>query len=411
MVTRKAWRHIWAIILISGAHEVKAEDFRRVSVRDTIGLQRFILPTQGAQLPQRYFSPDGRHFVAVTQRGVLETNRLEATVWLFDTQAVRNGLALGRARAPRALLRIAGATISSDNNEGMAVISQLQWSPDGQELRFRGRRGSSIWNVFSANVRTGALRQITPSDQNVIRFANRGSSTIYAVLAPAKRRNDPDIVVGTGRSLASILFPMSRGGLPYNDAEVWITRNGASAPVRDRTGQPVRLAHYANQPDRTVFEVSPDANHLVATRAVASYPATWVRYQPRYPFAALRPPQVNAGQLEAASGPEEYVLVDLSNGDVESVADAPIGRSLAWPDPAPNVLWSDDGRRVLLVNTFLPLDQGSPSRGVDPYVIAYDLKRHSWKEVAPYRAASVDANAQWGLEDVEWIGSRSIRVV
>jgi len=57
-----------------------AQAARPFQVRDSIQIADFI------EAP--VFSPDGRHFVTVTQRGVLPQGVTEATLWLFETAEV-----------------------------------------------------------------------------------------------------------------------------------------------------------------------------------------------------------------------------------------------------------------------------------------------------------------------------------
>src|SRR5262245_16900380 len=86
-----------------------ARAMRAFEVRDSIQIADFI------EAP--VLSPDGRHFVAVTQRGVLPAGVTEATLWLFDTAAVRRTIADGSQVAPIPLARISGAI-----NTGTGVL-------------------------------------------------------------------------------------------------------------------------------------------------------------------------------------------------------------------------------------------------------------------------------------------------
>src|SRR5262245_17829189 len=65
---------------------------RTLTVRDAIEMRIFINPnlfpgTINAATKVEY-SPDSRWFAVVTQRGVLRTNEIESTIWIFDMRAV-----------------------------------------------------------------------------------------------------------------------------------------------------------------------------------------------------------------------------------------------------------------------------------------------------------------------------------
>src|SRR5947207_20517 len=59
------------------------------------------------------YSPDGKWLLLVTQRGVLSTNALEGTLWLFDRKAVRD-YALGNSVTRPVPKRL--ATVSATSN-------------------------------------------------------------------------------------------------------------------------------------------------------------------------------------------------------------------------------------------------------------------------------------------------------
>ncbi len=62
------------------------------SVRDSIGLQQFVDPDAGSATRISKFSPDGKHFIVVTQRGLLAQDRVQSTIWMFDADAERGFL-------------------------------------------------------------------------------------------------------------------------------------------------------------------------------------------------------------------------------------------------------------------------------------------------------------------------------
>jgi dienelactone hydrolase len=108
---------------------------------------------------------------------------------------------------------------------------------------------------------------------------------------------------------------------------------------------------------------------------------------------------------------EQFALIDLDTGQVTTLLDAPIGRALLFYAPQ-KAVWSHDGRRVLLVNTFLPLEGVNEversKRSERPCVALVDVARREAVCVAPVNQSAEDTrNLQKGttfhsLIDVNW---------
>src|SRR5882757_8185597 len=59
------------------------------SVRDSIELTTFNEPSELEHDAKPIFSPDGKHFLAVTTRGLIRSDQVESMLWVYDTAAVR----------------------------------------------------------------------------------------------------------------------------------------------------------------------------------------------------------------------------------------------------------------------------------------------------------------------------------
>src|SRR5437660_11767166 len=122
---RKTSLIVFATLLLR-AVGLQAQDLKAFTVRDSIELVRF--DAQDAEQDEQVqFAPDERSFTVVTKRGVLASNAIESTVWLFDTQDVRrfvNSSSDVSPPRPRMLARIS----SSSNG---SPITHLRWSSDG----------------------------------------------------------------------------------------------------------------------------------------------------------------------------------------------------------------------------------------------------------------------------------------
>src|SRR4029077_11505537 len=92
--------------------------------------------------------------------------------------------------------------------------------------------------------------------------------------------------------------------------------------------------------------------------------------------------RIKAGRqdLESLDGFDyvsQFVVVELSNGDVAPLTKAPIGSAAGWT-AAVQADWSFDGRSVVLSNTFLPESTPSANRKQNrPCVAIVELATHS----------------------------------
>src|SRR6266851_5182406 len=72
-----------------------ADSTRRFQVRDSVEMAYFGTPALSApddMDDDAVVSPDGRHFVKLTHRGVLPQGVTEGTVWLFDTAPTKRAI-------------------------------------------------------------------------------------------------------------------------------------------------------------------------------------------------------------------------------------------------------------------------------------------------------------------------------
>lgn len=87
------------------------------------------------------FSPDHKRFVVVTSRGIIESNTVESTLWMFSCDDVTNFLNSGAsstAPSPQAIAK-GNATPEADYGGSYEpVISNVQWSADSKKATFLG---------------------------------------------------------------------------------------------------------------------------------------------------------------------------------------------------------------------------------------------------------------------------------
>lgn len=149
---------------------------RNFEVRDSVQMSYF--GTIASSAPDdldddAIASPDGRHLIKLTHRGILPQGATEGTIWLFDAAAIKNALNDSKLGLPPPvpLLRMSAAV-----NGGLGLyvldagntISAPQWSNDSRQLIFLGRNGRANHQIFVLEVDSGKFRALTPPAQDVL---------------------------------------------------------------------------------------------------------------------------------------------------------------------------------------------------------------------------------------------------
>jgi hypothetical protein len=416
LCARKHCRIAGVVVLLSFGACIAvsvAEAAHRFEVRDSIEMAQFTEPGT--------FSPDGRYFVTVTQRGLLPQGVTETTMWLFDVSAVRESLRGGTSSpAPVELGRLTGAVNGGNGVLGSGLIGHLTWQADSNGLLFLGRAGRENRQLFRVRLSDRRLTPLSPPTQDVVDYASAGTDVVYfagpnAASENAWWSNDPsapDIVVGTGQSFMNLLFPnyeRNNRSMPTY-FEVWRVKglDEAAKPVTDaNTGQPLRLLGSYNV---GALSVSPDGGYAVAITFADHIPALWERYEvPHGPdlrgFRADSPSKNRAAEYERAL---QYQLFDLDRGVRRPLLAAPLADFQRGGKDALLAAWSPDQRYVAVSGTYMPLDERKVARqSTQPCAIAVIDRRSGHISCLIDRATSEVA----GVAGMDWeSGSSRLRV-
>jgi hypothetical protein len=261
-------RSILALVLFTSlatVRPIRAADAGRrgFTVQDAIELSSIVnysASEEGSPRAAPIVSPDRRSFLLITERGILASDRIESTIWLFDRQAAMDFV---RHKPPaRPVPRIV-ATLAATSN--MAVISDVRWLGDSARVSFLGKNGGPNQQLFIADVKTGSLTSITRNDVFVSAYDIRGGTIAYTTIIPATHAAAPkdELVVVSPKSLAALLYPEPLG---LEDAE-WDSLSGyatgaARAAPWQRSAARLQLARQAAAAIPFVLVSLPFPRHL-----------------------------------------------------------------------------------------------------------------------------------------------------
>jgi dipeptidyl aminopeptidase/acylaminoacyl peptidase len=363
---------IWTTILLTatlGASWALAED-RNFAVRDSIEMARFSILTNPDEGRLVAGSPDGRMLAVVTTRGDIETNQLESTIWIFDARAIEQFLQAppcSPAPKPRALARIAAVPEVRVVTPYASVVTNLDWSADSQAIFFLGERDDRGRGLYRADVRTGTLTSLSPAGYDVRRFDVAGSTVVFSTW-PAESTEksvgpmfgdviNADVRAVTGLPISDILFPQN--SIVPKVSQLWCDRDGRLHQLRDPNEKtPEKDLNYLPE----VLTISPDRTIAIVLKPVSVMPASWNRFRPApgADGAALNAQDPRTASPYVLRRLRQYAVVDLATGKTVPLLDSPFADSFGYLGDS-RAMWSRDGRRVLLTNTFLPQNGEEPA--------------------------------------------------
>jgi len=334
------------------------------------------------------FSPDNRYFVAFSQHGRIDLDRPESCLRIYRSEDIRQMLSDRQSKARRPIWNLCRAVYGEGPN-----IQDVRWLRDSTGLVFLGKTASGGERLFLAEVSTRKLEPLTPEGQDVTGFDVRTREQfVYTALSPLvrqslMRQDTSPAIVGTGKAL-SRLVPLARdrpSDVWENDlSELWAFDHGKRFAVLDRsTGRPLPI-HLEGVRS---LALSPNGRTVVTAVTVKLVPAQWESLFPA-PFSSspyrIRAGEQNPNALAGQRDVSQYVLVTIATGRVELLINAPIGNAAGWWGVS-RAAWSDDGRFVVLSNTFLAMSAPGSVGRREPCTAVQDIQTRQVSCVA-YRS-------------------------
>jgi hypothetical protein len=256
--------------------------------------------------------------------------------------------------------------------------------------------------LLLADLRTKVIHELTGNDQYVTSFDIRTQHNfVYTVLSQPPPKQVPSLrgstIIGTGRDLYSLMFPEDARGPENSDRnELWAVISGRRHPFKLKDpASGGALTIYSKE-----ISLSPDGRLVVTVLPVDVVPAAWEKLYPPppLPYGSSR---VRAGRQDledphAWGLVEEYVLIDLRSGKIESLVGAPSAMSAAWW-AFPSADWSSDGQSVALSGVFIRRVSRDPNSISSPCVAVIDIGSRKSTCLESVHGAAEDERLKWHI--------------
>lgn len=366
-------KHLFALVMVVGgvvlprAHAAGQKPF---TVKDSIEMTTFSDPYTRLANAECQRSPDHKYFLVITTRGILSRNQLESTLSIYSAHEVDEYLhgQIGHPPQPQVLFRITGTPIADQSNSYGSLITKARWSSDSRSILSLVEMPNGDRHLYRSYVIGRKSVDLTPGKTNIVNFSEAGETIAYLVantMTAPKEIGEPindgsaDL---TGLSFFHLFFPnkfpdRSSFFPTYN---LWVHYKGVNRKVNaDGTW------HFPRSALGLRVAVSPNGQALIAAEPVPTVLAAWSEYKVADSTSSFAPSHTNTDRSgKSFSWPWQYIYVDLDKMTSTPLVDAPSGFLEGYVD-ALQAVWSPDSRRVLFTNSYLPLPDGSETRGTE----------------------------------------------
>ena len=325
------------------------------TVADSIELTRIVDPAKTSlygSVGEIKRSPDGSHFFIVTQKGNLEADTLRYELLLFNVDEV-----LGFVAHDNTVETLSPQVLASFDWDAIGVgarsdgINQARWLPDSKRIAFLGEQADLPAQVYSIDIRTGVLRQLTTHATPVLHFsmAHEADRLVYVA------NNEPPDWEERNRKGYAVAPENAKSFLKLEPNTIY-TYAGQSFYVQDYSeygsnATKVPVASNSIDPYAEIW-LSPSGRWAIALAYAPDVPANWLAgYEVLQRIGnAKKQAEDNPAFPDKRSLVRRFVLIDTEDGAILDVMRSPI----SWGRQ--DVHWSLDERHVVLSNTHLPLD-------------------------------------------------------
>ena len=308
---------------------------RPVSVADAVTMttlsdERYFLG-DSADGRVAQFSPDGKWFTVLLQKGDIEHNTNVYSLLLFQT---------GRAfESPKPVVLLSLASSSSH-----PAIAAPKWLPDNETLIFLCEKDGETAQVCTLNRGTGRLEQRTHHGTRVLSFdaSYDGRSIVFLAEPPARvSRGVESKQAAVVTAQAPDLVPRDDCNCPYHDPT---EANQLFVQMRDAPERRVEFSDFAFffQP----ISVSPDGHYAVLPAAVTTVPGEWSGYTD----PVIQRSVAEKRSVGTHSSLERYLLLETNTARIRPLINAPLEAATQ------GFAWGPDSQSAVVSGSFLPLE-------------------------------------------------------
>lgn len=361
--------YVWTAALIVACSP--SAQTQRFTVRDSIELTTFNEPSELLQDTKPIFSPDGKHFLIVTSRGIVDTDQVESKLWIYNTTAVQSFLGENDSTSelkPRLLAKVVGSPVAYTLDSYGGMITDPRWNADSLHFYFLRQAENGDRELCESDRQTRAVKRLTPIGYDISRYAVTAGMTVALIQRQMRDDSNNAMFFGrkinksardvTGLPISTILFP--------DRPEMW------QQPMETRlwTGEKGKAGRIIQADEKSridfgvvdLLSISPRGHWLARLLPVNSVPQSWANYEPNpvLSFTRIDPHDPRTTSPANLMRLKSYALIDLHTGKEAFRIDAPNARPLGL-GLVDEAIWSPDESRLLLINTYLPLKGVSTS--------------------------------------------------
>lgn len=284
-------------------------------------------------------SQDGSHYVVVVARGDTQRDGVHVQILTGST-----GSLIGAS--PRIVATLFTRALG---NTPLTEANSIAWFNDDSQIAFLWHDAQGVKQVFSLELSTHRLRQLTRHPTDIERFAITADGARIAYIALAQRDDRaPEEMDRRGYSVVrpdgfSFFDGNLDGWNAWENAELYLVEHGRS---RSPLGFELPSVLGARWP--AVFEAGPGGDFLIDLPADA-IPLTWDQYTDPLLARVLLPA---ARRDPFQSKLTQLFVIDRGAHRLRPLWSAP--RSFRQSS---QVAWSPDGDSVILSGAFVPIDQ------------------------------------------------------
>jgi len=370
-----------------------AEDRPSFTIADAIETARFQEDRKGRSV---FPSPDGSRYVSFVIRGHIKNDGIwlnvysgglttpdSATPHLVSKHFTRGlpatGPVVDSTAGPSALIAPMGNIPVWASNEEVAYL----WSDD---------RGHN--QVFSLNVVSGKLQQLTHEDLDIVAFTvHLNGSLAYDTKVPYSDKSEENFRNGfsvkspdINMLLAGIVDGTSLYDVAMCRRVVAIKSNGEYIAKAVKNSQiKCEFSELLLSPKL----ISPDGRRLIINTHVKDFPKDWDSY--RGHFGRLLEDVKQNPASDFAQLLSEFAIVDIASGTHHALWRAPAGLS-----PWSFITWSPDSKRVLVAPTLLPVGETDSAALEGEAMAIVDA------QTGQYQRVSVDPKITARIGRIEW---------